>query len=136
MASLDSIIRTFDVPTGKLIDAFKPASVATSISFSPTGDFLATAHVDTVGVYLWYVVCSTWVLRKAFDLDWQRANRAQYAEVSLQTFDEDAALKSVALPSLEGLAEDEGDFLKRFVAWQLAQFTHFSSRRSDCPDSR
>ena len=51
--SMDSVIRTFDIPTGKLIDAFRTASVATSISFSPTGDFLATAHVDSVGVYLW-----------------------------------------------------------------------------------
>lgn len=51
--SQDSIIRTFDVPTGQLIDAFRTASVATSLTFSPTGDFLATAHVDSVGVYLW-----------------------------------------------------------------------------------
>lgn len=51
--SLDSIIRTFDVPTGRLIDLFRTSSVATSVSFSPTNDFLATAHVDSVGVYLW-----------------------------------------------------------------------------------
>jgi WD40 repeat protein len=61
VASLDSIIRTFDIPTGKLIDAFKPASVATSLSFSPTGDFLATAHVDSVGVYLWCVERYAWI---------------------------------------------------------------------------
>ncbi len=51
--SLDSIIRTFDIPTGRLIDAFRTSSVATSISFSPTNDFLVTSHVDSVGVYLW-----------------------------------------------------------------------------------
>lgn len=51
---MDSIIRTFDLPTGRLIDAFKTPSVATSIAFSPTNDFLATAHVDSVGVFLWY----------------------------------------------------------------------------------
>lgn len=54
--SQDSIIRTFDIPTGQLIDAFRTASVATSLTFSPTADFLATAHVDSVGVYLWYVL--------------------------------------------------------------------------------
>lgn len=44
-----------------------------------------------------------------FEFRLQRANRAQYTEVSLQTFDEGAALrKSVVLPSLEGLAEDQG----------------------------
>ncbi|PAV23976.1 Utp21-domain-containing [Pyrrhoderma noxium] len=86
--SMDSVIRTFDIPTGKLIDAFRTASVATSISFSPTGDFLATAHVDSVGVFLW-------------------ANRAQYTDVSLQSvveLDDDA---EVALPSIQGTAEEE-----------------------------
>ncbi|KAG6829189.1 hypothetical protein H0H92_005389 [Tricholoma furcatifolium] len=85
--SLDSIIRTFDIPTGRLIDAFKTSSVASSISFSPTNDFLATAHVDSVGVFLW-------------------ANRAQYAEVSFQTVQDDD-LSSVNLPSMQGVAEDE-----------------------------
>ena len=51
--ALDSVIRTFDVPTGRLIDAFRTSSVATSVSFSPSNDFLATAHVDSVGVFLW-----------------------------------------------------------------------------------
>ncbi|KAI5121673.1 hypothetical protein M0805_002749 [Coniferiporia weirii] len=85
--SLDSVIRTFDIPTGRLIDGFKTASVATSVAFSPTNDFLATAHVDSVGVYLW-------------------ANRAQYTDVSLQGVTiEDAT--EVALPSIQGTAEDE-----------------------------
>ncbi|KAJ3736079.1 Utp21 specific WD40 associated putative domain-containing protein [Lentinula guzmanii] len=85
--SLDSIIRTFDIPTGRLIDAFKTSSVATSVSFSPTNDFLATSHVDSVGVYLW-------------------ANRAQYTEVAIQTvIEEDIAV--VDLPSMHGVAEDE-----------------------------
>jgi U3 small nucleolar RNA-associated protein 21 len=61
-ASLDSIIRTYDVPTGCLIDAFRTSSVATSIAFSPTNDFLATAHVDSVGVYLWQVMLFSLVI--------------------------------------------------------------------------
>jgi U3 small nucleolar RNA-associated protein 21 len=43
------------VPTGRLIDAFKTSTLATSVAFSPANDFLATAHVDSVGVYLWSV---------------------------------------------------------------------------------
>ncbi|EJF66083.1 Utp21-domain-containing protein [Dichomitus squalens LYAD-421 SS1] len=85
--SLDSIIRTFDMPTGRLIDAFRTSSVATSISFSPTNDFLATAHVDSVGVYLW-------------------ANRAQYSEVPFQSIVEED-VTDISLPSMQGLAEDE-----------------------------
>jgi U3 small nucleolar RNA-associated protein 21 len=51
--SLDSTIRTFDIPTGRLVDAFRTSSIATSLTFSPIGDFLATAHVDSLGVHLW-----------------------------------------------------------------------------------
>ncbi|KAL0578699.1 rRNA-processing protein utp21 [Marasmius crinis-equi] len=87
--SLDSIIRTFDIPTGRLVDAFKTSSVASSVCFSPTGDFLATAHVDSVGVYLW-------------------ANRAQYMEVSLQGISEED-VTSAQLPSMQGVGEDEED---------------------------
>ncbi|KAF9477557.1 Utp21-domain-containing protein [Pholiota conissans] len=86
-SSLDSVIRTFDVPTGRLIDAFRTSSVATSISFSPTNDFLATAHVDSVGIFLW-------------------ANRAQYADVSFQSVS-DSDILDVTLPSMQGAEEDE-----------------------------
>ncbi|KAF9819788.1 hypothetical protein IEO21_01879 [Rhodonia placenta] len=73
---------------GRLIDAFRTSSVATSVAFSPTNDFLATAHVDSVGVYLW-------------------ANRAQYSEVALQSVPDDEKVIDVALPSMQGTAEDE-----------------------------
>jgi WD40 repeat protein len=53
--SLDGCVRTFDIPTGRLVDVFRTESVATSLSFSPTGDFLATAHVNSLAVHLWYV---------------------------------------------------------------------------------
>ncbi|PPQ97575.1 hypothetical protein CVT26_002362 [Gymnopilus dilepis] len=86
-SSLDSVIRTFDVPTGRLIDAFRTSSIATSVSFSPTNDFLATAHVDSVGVFLW-------------------ANRAQYADVSFKSVS-DEEIFDVSLPSVQGVAEDE-----------------------------
>ncbi|KAF9227632.1 Utp21-domain-containing protein [Gyrodon lividus] len=86
-SSLDSIIRTFDIPTGRLIDAFRTPSVATSIAFSPTNDFLATAHVDSVGVFLW-------------------ANRAQLAEVAFRTVSEQD-IAEASMPSMQGDAEDE-----------------------------
>ena len=37
----------------RLLDCFLVESPATSLSISPVGDFLATAHVDDVGIYLW-----------------------------------------------------------------------------------
>lgn len=48
-------MRTYDIPTGRMVDIFRAESVATSLTFSPTGDFLATSHVDSLGVHLWYV---------------------------------------------------------------------------------
>ncbi|KAL3454924.1 Utp21 specific WD40 associated putative domain-containing protein [Aspergillus heterothallicus] len=52
-ASMDSIIRVWDLPTGHLIDAFRVPSTCTSLAMSPTGDFLATAHADSLGIGLW-----------------------------------------------------------------------------------
>ena len=101
-ASQDSIIRTFDVPTGQLVDAFRTPSVATSLSFSPTSDFLATSHVDSVGVYLW-------------------ANRAQFSEVSLRAFVEED-MEDVALPTVQGLgADDSLSELTAPVRWEDIQ---------------
>ncbi len=48
----DSVIRVFDLATGHLIDAFKTAT-CTSLSFSSTGEYLATAHVDSIGINIW-----------------------------------------------------------------------------------
>jgi U3 small nucleolar RNA-associated protein 21 len=81
--SLDSVIRTFDIPTGRLVDAFQTASIATSLTFSPTGDFLATAHVNSLGVHLW-------------------ANRAQFSDVTLRHIEEDEEVPEVGLPSIVG----------------------------------
>ncbi|KAG8878364.1 hypothetical protein FRB97_002578 [Tulasnella sp. 331] len=85
--SLDSIIRTFDIPSGRLIDGFKTPSVATSVSFSPTGDFLATSHVDSVGIFLW-------------------ANRAQYSEIFFKSVKEEE-IEELGMPSVQGLAEED-----------------------------
>lgn len=65
--SQDSVVRTFDVPTGQLVDAFRTRAVATSLTFSPTGDFLATTHVDSVGIYLWWASFTGRVNRTSAD---------------------------------------------------------------------
>lgn len=107
--SMDSIIRTFDIPTGRMIDLFRTSSVATSITFSPTNDFLATSHVDSVGVYLWSVDVRRLPSRPFSNKYLYRANRAQYSEVSFGSIVEDDVV-DVSLPSMQGVAEDEGKF--------------------------
>ncbi|EPS38443.1 hypothetical protein H072_7811 [Dactylellina haptotyla CBS 200.50] len=49
-SSMDSTIRVWDLPTGHLIDGFKTQSVVNSIAFSPDGNFLATAAIDSIGI--------------------------------------------------------------------------------------
>ncbi|XP_067341278.1 WD repeat-containing protein 36 isoform X1 [Channa argus] len=51
--AMDCTIRTWDLPSGCLVDCFLVAMAPVSMSLSPTGDFLATAHVDSLGTYLW-----------------------------------------------------------------------------------
>ena len=48
----DSVIRVFDLSTGHLIDAFKTAT-CTSLSFSSTGEYLATADAGSSGINIW-----------------------------------------------------------------------------------
>lgn len=50
---MDSIVRVWDLPTGHLIDGFRTPSIITSLSFSPDGNFLATASIDSVGIGLY-----------------------------------------------------------------------------------
>ncbi|KAL8932811.1 MAG: hypothetical protein Q9216_006659, partial [Gyalolechia sp. 2 TL-2023] len=52
-ASMDSVIRTWDLPTSHLINAFRTESPCTALAFSDTGEYLATAHADSVGINLW-----------------------------------------------------------------------------------
>lgn len=52
-ASTDSVVRVWDLPTGHLINAFRMESPCTALAFSDTGEFLATAHADGVGINLW-----------------------------------------------------------------------------------
>ena len=47
------MILLWDLPTGHLVDAFKLKAECTSLAFSPTGEFLATATRDSVGVDVW-----------------------------------------------------------------------------------
>lgn len=52
-ASMDCTIKVWDFPSGCLIDCFLLDSPVVSLTMSPTGDFLATSHVDDLAIYLW-----------------------------------------------------------------------------------
>lgn len=46
-------MRVWDLPTGALIDWFAFEKSATSLSISPSGEYLATTHVGNPGIFLW-----------------------------------------------------------------------------------
>lgn len=52
-ASLDGTIRVWDVPTNTCVDWLAFTTPPTSLSLSTTGEFLATAHQDRLGISLW-----------------------------------------------------------------------------------
>lgn len=91
-AGMDCTIRAWDVPTGFMIDCFTPPSICTTLAFSPRGDFLATAHADSVGVYLWN-------------------DRRQFAAVSVrQIADEETAAQELPMAAeVEDESEDEDE---------------------------
>lgn len=81
-ASMDSVVRVWDLPTGHLIDAFRLENTCTSLSLSSTGEFLATAHSDGVGINIWH-------------------NRSLFMHVPTRNIDEDA-ITDVAAPTASG----------------------------------
>jgi U3 small nucleolar RNA-associated protein 21 len=52
-ASMDCLVKVWDLPSGKLIDCFKFENALTSICYSPTSEFLATTQVNELGIFLW-----------------------------------------------------------------------------------
>ena len=81
-ASLDSIIRVWDLPTGHLINAIRLESPCTALAFSDTGEYLATAHADGVGVNIWN-------------------NRTLFTHVSTRLISDDEVIDAVA-PTASG----------------------------------
>ena len=52
-SSFDGTIRVWDVPTNSCVDWLGFSTPPTSMTVSPTGEFLATTHVGKVGISLW-----------------------------------------------------------------------------------
>ncbi|XP_053330329.1 WD repeat-containing protein 36 [Spea bombifrons] len=86
--SMDCTIKVWDLPSGCLIDCFLFDSAAVSLSMSPTGDFLATAHVDDLGIYLW-------------------SNKSLFSMISLRPLPANYEPTAVMLPGMTDEIEDE-----------------------------
>lgn len=86
-SSTDKLVRTWDLPSGCLVDCFEVPSPVTSLDLSPTGEFLATAHADDLGVFLW-------------------ANATLYSHVTLRPLPLDYVPRIAELPATT--IDDEG----------------------------
>lgn len=87
-ASMDSVIRVWDLSLGLLIDAFGTSSPCVSLTLSPTGEFLATSHSEDVGVYLW-------------------ANISLYSPLTLHPLPESYEPDCLSLPVIRSDEEEE-----------------------------
>ncbi|CAG8647186.1 26118_t:CDS:10 [Gigaspora margarita] len=85
--SLDATVRTWDLPTGHLIDIFRVENVPTSVTFSPNGDFLATSHVDLLGIFLW-------------------VNTTLFSNVTLRRIADEEDISLVELPTTLGIEDN------------------------------
>lgn len=78
---MDCLVKVWDLPSSKLIDCVRFERPAISVTVSPTFEFLATAHVDDLGIYLW-------------------SNKTLYAHVPLKQLPDDyEPAESVKMPN-------------------------------------
>lgn len=85
-SALDSHVRVWDVPQGRCVDWFAVQKPVTSMSLSPTLDFLATTHVDQNGIFLW-------------------ANKQQFSHVVLRRLPKSPILAD--MPTTTGIVDSE-----------------------------
>lgn len=78
-SSMDCTVKVYDIPSSYMIDHFKFDAACVSLSISPTGDFLATAHVNKLGIYTW-------------------ANKSLFSHISLNSIDPFGVAPKIDLP--------------------------------------
>ncbi|XP_059622050.1 WD repeat-containing protein 36 [Phlebotomus argentipes] len=114
-ASLDATVKVWDIPSAYMIDHFKLDVPCVSLSMSPTGDFLATAHIDHLGVFLW-------------------ANKALFDHISLRALNPTSEAPLVDLPaSVEGadVAQLDEEFAKALDFGEEISITYETPQQLD-----
>ncbi len=118
-SSMDSIIRVWDLPLGLMVDAFRVSSPCVSLTFSPTGEFLATAHSDELGIYLW-------------------ANVSLYSSITLRPLPHNFEPTLLSLPRVrsDGEEEEEMDINEDLIYISPQQLSEDLITLSTLPHSR
>lgn len=87
-ASMDCSIKVYDIPSAYMIDHFQMETACVSLTVSPTGDFLSTAHVNKLGIYTW-------------------ANKSLFTHVSVTSIDPFETPPKIDLPDSTESLRDE-----------------------------
>lgn len=82
-ADANAAVRVWDLPTGHMIDAMRLSSPCTALAFSNTGEFLATAQADSIGINIW-------------------TNRTLFTHIPTRHIADDAAVPAAAMPTTSG----------------------------------
>lgn len=85
-ASMDRSIKVYDIPSAYMIDHFQMETACVSLTVSPNGDFLSTAHVNKLGIYTW-------------------ANKSLFTHVSITSIDPHSTPPKIDLPDSTNTVE-------------------------------
>lgn len=120
----DTSIITWDLNLGKVIDAFRLAKPCISLDISPTGEFLATAHDDSLGINIWcnYTLYCPTILRPIdsdkpapmLDMPHVKCDHSLYEDENEDKIGEDKLTGYRVLPNsgeLDGLSYESPDYL-------------------------
>ena len=114
-SSLDGTIRVWDVPTNSCVDWLGFRTPPTSLTISPTGEFLATTHTGKLGISLWSDRSFYQTIHvdgsKTLDSPARMDEPAPVAETENKEEDHDNAMKRVLTPEeKEGQIQNDEDF--------------------------
>ncbi len=115
-AAKDLVIRVWDLPTGHLIDAIKLRNQCNALAFSNTGEHLATALDNTVGVHIW-------TNRTLFThVPTRHISNKDIAEIEAPTASGEGG-QAVVVSALEQETEEEADDLHIGASTSLDQLS-------------
>jgi WD40 repeat protein len=101
-SSMDSTIRVWDVPTNKCVDWLAFKTPPTSLTISPTGQYLATTHVGKVGISLW----SDKSFYETVHIDGEDLLKPAYMDEPAVPDENTLGIKSADIKSMEEQEED------------------------------
>lgn len=86
-SSMDCSIKIWDIPSAYMIDHFRIDMACISLSMSPVGDYLATAHVNNLGIFIW-------------------ANKFLFSHIPLKSIDPTEVPPTIDLPTSFDIISD------------------------------